>query len=196
MIMKGKKLVVPIIALMVSAVALFGVVYAATTTVSNNGGVETPDVYTIDLYSNEAGTTLQTSAYSLSGYTFYTTKVVGGSLVVKIDPTDASTIGYVGAKDETGNFVASTITSTLDVADGYSGAFAQSGANLVAAIHGTTVTVSAALVDSATENVKAIQISIAVSGTSSLTDANAAAQEIADAVDALQFNLSFSAPIA
>lgn len=197
MLMKSRKLIVPLIAIMVSAVALAGVVYAYDTTVNNDGGVDTPDVYTIDLYSNTSGT-LQTDAYSVNGFTFYTTKTVGGALNVLVTPNESGIVGYVAAKDESGNYVAATITPSIRVATSYTaGVFNVSGDNLVGVINGTTVTIGVSLVDSGTDNVKAIKLTITTSGTTTtVTDANVAAKAVADAVDALTYNLLFSAPIA
>ena len=198
MIGKKKKLIVPVVAIMMCAVALAGVAYALNTTVSNNGGMDAPDVYTIDLYNNATGTTLQTAAYAVNGFTFYTDKTVGGDLFVKVNPDTSAIIGYVGAKDESGNFVAASITASIDLAAGYSaGVFTKVGDNLVGTIDGTTVTIGVTVVDGTTANVKAIKMTISTSGaTTTETDANLAAKAVADAVDALTYTMTFSAPLA
>ena len=60
MIMKSRKLIVPLIAIMVSAVALAGVVYAYNAAVTSTQNDVTGKIYTVDLY-NAGGTATVTA---------------------------------------------------------------------------------------------------------------------------------------
>ena len=60
MIMKSRKLIVPLIAIMVSAVALAGVVYAYSASVTSTNNDVDGTIYTIDLY-NQAGSATVTA---------------------------------------------------------------------------------------------------------------------------------------
>ena len=82
-----KKLLVPLVVLIMCGVALTGAAYAysaSTVTVQNNP--INGDYYSIDMYSSDAASTVITAPLAAgSDFKVYTTKTVGSSYVAKID---------------------------------------------------------------------------------------------------------------
>ncbi len=189
MIMKSKKLIVPVIALMVSAVALAGVVYAATTTVSNNGSAST-DYYAIDLFNDGAGSELTTSAYQITGIHIYTQKVVGDHIAV-LSEGGPVTLGYVAVFNDSNEPVENptiSVGTTVTAGD-----FSGTTGTMTKNVNGVVITVTIG-VGAAVNGYCPITASVSCSGNSSVSPASAqvAAANVSAALDALTFTMTFS----
>ncbi len=184
-----KKLLVPVVVLMLCAVTLVGAGYAYTTTVSNTGSVD-GEYYAIDMYSNTDGT-LTTGALTLGDkIEVYSEKAVGASTIaVKADAVSATPLCYVGAwlNSET---MATNADIRMTVAASGTG-WAASGVTATNSTYGITITFACA--DSNGDGYWEVTIaSAAINYTSSNVNAHTATKAVSDALDALSFTLTFS----
>ena len=111
MIMKSRKLIVPLVAIMVSDVALAGVVYAYQSSVQNNGSNNDSDYAALVFTDSEGVEITSGNLASATGLTLTTTTVINtpnvtigsdGSLVIKVYfklNTDKATANYTVADD-------------------------------------------------------------------------------------------------
>lgn len=111
-----KKLLVPLVVLIMCSIALTGAAYAysaSTVTVQNN--TINGDYYSIDMYSSDAASTVITTPLAAgSDFKVYTTKTVGNDYIAKIDAgTFTRTTWVKVSSDIAGSKY--TLTATVDM---------------------------------------------------------------------------------
>lgn len=200
MIGKGRKLIVPVIAIMMCAVALAGVAYAATTTVTDTGSGQA-DYFVIDLY--DGSKTLATGPLVASDFlTIYTTKNLStGAYAVLGDQTPDAVLGYVAVFDNNPTPVSSPApTLTLSKAAGTNWTFDENHTftctmNAVSTGNGTvtaTITISVEL-GSIDNGYYPVGITGAISNGSFTGSAQAAAATVTAEISNLSIGMVFQA---
>lgn len=103
-----KKMLVPLVVLMLCAVALVGAGYAYTaSTVTSDDSPIDGDYYSIDMYSEKTGTTVVTAPLEANThFKVYTTKIVGGEYYTAM--VNATTLTYTAYIKVTTDINAST----------------------------------------------------------------------------------------
>ena len=198
MIGKSRKLAVPLIAIMVSAVALAGVVYAATTTVQNDGKGDS-DYFVIDMYDSTHA--LATTELTASDFvTIYTTKNISTPTNNRIlfEPTADAKLGYVAVftNSETPSAPAGGTPTLVATISSQGGGWTVSNNVFTKSFTGTvtatvTITVAIGNIDS---GYYPITILAEIDNAATFTGGSqAAAATIADAIDGLHIQLVVSA---
>ena len=184
-----KKLLIPLVVLLLCAVSLIGAGYAYTTSVQNTGTVDA-QYYAIDMYKTNTGT-LTTEALTLDEkIEVYSEKVVGQNKIqIKATAIDATPLCYVGAwlNSET---IATNANITMAV-DTESDGWTASGSTVTNSAYGVTLTFN----KTDTDNNGYQEVTVAVSAInyeSPVTDAHAATKAVSDAIDGLVFTLTFT----
>ncbi len=202
-----KKLLVPIVVLMLCAVSVIGAGYAYTTSVTNQNNTMAADYYTIDMYSNTTGTTV-TAPFALSDSVhLYTEKVVKTNILVKAAVENANPLCYVGVKDSTAasNPTTATISPVVTISSTDSTGWATNGDNVLEYSINNAVVLSLTFTVGTqdTSGFYPVIVTVDAPGTNdviatydiSTTEkaADAAASECITAINKLTYNLALSA---
>ena len=184
-----KKLLVPIVVLMLCAVSVIGAGYAYTTFVQNDGTVDA-EYYAIDMYNTNTGT-LTTEALTLTDkIEVYSEKVVGENTIkVKAETINATPLCYVGAwlNSET---IATNAAIDMTVTATGTG-WTANGATVTNSTYGITLTFTKT--DSDNNGYQEVSVAVtAIDYTSTVVDAHAATKAVSDAIDGLTFTLKFT----
>ena len=187
-----KKLLVPAVVILLCAVALTGAAYAYSTSVEIDNNKLSAEYYTIDVYSENAGTyTAISSPMSLGTALKVTTVTVNGTVKVNVDSSNQA-LGYVGlflnSSESNG-----TAPITVTVAATGTGVTAS---NNTVSITASGVTVSAAFTLGSPDANGYRPINVAVTGLTEATatgsGAHAVASALTNAINGASINLTFT----
>ena len=207
---KGKKLIVPVVAIMMCAIALAGVAYALNnTTVSDNGSIENTGYQVIDLYTDKDSALTQ--AFSLTGIKIYTARVANtNTTTINADTTNAvltpaayiavhktATASHATDPDaDLTNAVANPAVSTS--VQGWTA----TNNVLTNNIQGCSVSITFTLGNAINEQqndlngYRPVQIAVSIGQGSYTGGAHAAAQAVQDALNGLTYTLTFTSTVA
>ena len=190
-----KKLLVPLVVLMLCAVSVIGAGYAYTTTVTNQNNTMESDYYAIDLYSTVSGTpALVNAPFTIEHKVhFYTVKNISTGVDVKVAvPTGASNLCYVAVFDDDSS-PSSTAAIDYTVAKTAGDGWTVEGKSLKNGTYGLTLSFN--IGDADANGYHPVTFTLASDGTihhATESSAQAAADAAATACNALRFSITFS----
>ncbi len=193
-----KKLLVPLVVLMLCAVSVIGAGYAYSTTVTNNNNALASEYYSIDIYNNS--NTCVTGAISFSGKIDVYTQKTDNNINILASVTNGD-LGKVAAfynSDSPSSNLAPSITMDATVGNGFTET--DEGSNIwTKTISGCAVTMTFTLqADDTTDNstddgdgYREILLAITITQGSATGSAVAAAKAVSDAINASTYSLAF-----
>ncbi len=112
-----KKLLVPLVVLIMCGVALTGAAYAYSTSVTMNGAAIQGDYYSIDMYDSNAANAepIENALVADKDFKVYTTKIVGEDYVAKVENGSFTRTVYVKIDSDLPSDQKYTLTATANV---------------------------------------------------------------------------------
>ncbi len=182
-----KKLMVPVVVLMLCAVTLVGAGYAYTTTVTNTATVDA-EYYAIEMFNDDANKTITTAALSMDPIELSAAKSVQTGKVTVTAATSTDTICYIGVYLNSDTLATDPNVTMSAQASGSGWNFA----NNVATHSGYNITVTLAMGEVSNGYIPVTLTTSAISTEITSTDAKAAVKLVDSAIGGLTFTLTFT----
>ena len=188
-----KRLLVPIVVLMLCAVAVTGAAYAAVKTTVNNTASVGSDYYVIDLYDESK--TVKTGNFTAADMiTFYTDRnATMGVVTIKADVKGDATLGYVAVSKGSGLVDAAVVFESLTATGWTVNKVPGSEAwTIEKTISGSVVKITVTMSDVNAEHYRPITLGVTVTNGTANGSAVEVARALNVAVSGLTFSMSFS----